>query len=720
MRTSSDLSVKNKAALHAIFPAFTSSSDLEAIATWSAKKTASLMGMKATDSGILLPKEELVVSDEFDIRTLMKEAEDPLTGTLRDLKVDDRDLPLAKNFYDFSFNIIGKDSNPPWARQLWTGAMLFGEICPCCSNKKWLEIENVPKDYKSKDLPENLMFLNNGKCPKCKRTKQELIKDHGLKNYMELVLVWGQRSGKSESAAFFSAYQTHKFLKFPKLSTLTHALQASTPLTATFVSLTFTKAVSLLWTPLFNKISSSTWFKDYHKMLDFYGNKQGVELYRVKDLFIKYHHKGLHLYPSHPNGPILRGDTRYLAVVDELGLFPMPSGNDEEDEQSERANSDEAHKSLTNSLTTVQAVSQRLLERGYNAVPAALMMGVSSPMSERDKVMRLLKESKTEEGAEHILGIQLPTWEVNPYIGRDTPIIVRAYARNAAKAERDFGANPPRVHSTFMAATAVEGVFIGNSNSHSVSYMWDLADQIYAKLNRLNSIKHPCVMSLDAGYSDNAFALSAGYFDFDSGKTVLPTVLEVVPQQKRKINFNRIYKHVILPLMIDCNCVLLLADRWNSIDLLHRATDDRGLGRDGKPITINKQYSPKRRHFEQVRTMMENKNLILPSFPKEDQKLVLETGVENFKVDMLDKPVAHLMLQCVTVKDTNNKLPPEKGEGYTDDIWRSVVLTAALIHEPKVLERLKNAKIAVTQATAHVAPTFRGRSGGSGFYPGLR
>ncbi len=172
--------------------------------------------------------------------------------------------------------------------------------------------------------------------------------------------------------------------------------------------------------------------------------------------------------------------------------------------------------------------------------------------------------------------------------------------------------------------------------------------------------------------------------------------------------------------MIDCHCVLLLADRWNSIDLLHRAADDRGSGKDGKPITISKQYSPKRRHFEQVRTMMENKNLILPSFPKEDHVLVLDNGVENYKVDLLDKPVAHLMLQCVTVKDTNNKLPPEKGEGYTDDIWRSMVLTAALIHEPKVLERLKNAKIEIEQKTTHVAPTFRGRSGGSGYYPGLR
>jgi hypothetical protein len=189
----SKLTKKAQRQLAELFPAFMSDEDMQNISKWEAKGEGKILQAINND--------KLVLADEFDIRALMAEAEDPVTGTLRDLRVDDRDLKLAKNFYDFSFNIIGKDSNPPWARQLWVGAMLNGEICPCCSDRKWLDIHNVPKDYPSYDLPDRLQFLNNGVCPKCKRTKLELYLNHGLKDYMELVLVWGQRSGKSETAA---------------------------------------------------------------------------------------------------------------------------------------------------------------------------------------------------------------------------------------------------------------------------------------------------------------------------------------------------------------------------------------------------------------------------------------------------------------------------------------------------------------------------------------
>lgn len=1166
------LSKKANRQLAELFPDFLSDDDRMNLRSWESSNKDS--------DGLLVPSTDLILPDDFDIRTIMREAEDPITGTLRDLKVDDRDLPLAKNFYDFAINIIGKDSNPPWARQMWTGLMLFGEVCPCCSKKSWLDITNVPKDYKSKDMPEHLQLLEHGICPKCKRTKPELIKNFNLKAYIELVLVWGQRclvgstlvltengierigdigrnrpygfssmsmgvhngrelettskfyvgrpertvgisfsngywlegtkdhpirvmnkgfvtlknvkasdlvvlrinqqqfgnyvpdlntlitnivndktikstvtpnfkkaiadsslyrllgywvsegrgefisnndpevlsdvvaawcklvdkslvtrelhgvtvhgrhahklladllgrtveelragsakqqvpnmvlttkkeyqasflaalfegdgsvgfitkgtpevsyasiskqlildvsamlnnmgiyhtlrqrdswatngsvnqvskpywiisirglyvkkfalqigftcsrkqgillkaaahevtnkvphayenltflrqqvadfmiehrqslfdiglnikkvfpestirklisdpnraltkdklkiiidryarlgidasrfskfvsddvivvsvvekyagtyektydftlpkthqfmsnsvlshnSGKSESAAFFSSYQLHRYLKFPKLSTLTQALQASTPLTATFVSLTFTKAVSLLWTPVYNKIQSSSWFKEYHSMLDYYGNKSGQELYRVKDLFIKYHHKGLHLYPSHPNGPVLRGDTRILSAVDELGLFPLPNardGDDSEDEQSARANADEAHKSLTNSLTTVQAVNQQLLKQGYTSAPTALMMGVSSPMSERDKVMRLLRESKTEQGSKLILGIQLPTWEVNPYIDRDHPIISLAYERNTAKAERDFGANPPRVHSTYIDQKLVEdGIFIGAPNSHELVHQFDSVGEIYGTLRKLFTVTQPSLLTIDAGYSNNAFAIVAGHYDFIAGKTVITTLLECVPRDGRVINFNLLYKNAILPLAKELTAVALIGDRWNSLDLLHRVKDDCGLKPDGKPVTVSKQFSPRRKDFDMVYSMIRDKTLVLPRLDPQDKKLVLEQGVENYKVDLVNKPVAHLLLQLITVKDTNDRLPPEKGDGYTDDLFRAMVLNAALIHEPKIMEMLKTAKALNTKSSGMPKPASAGRSGFSRGYGGLR
>lgn len=259
MKTKLPVKVKNRILVNELFPEFTSDRDLELIGKWTGKKNKD--GSRA-ESLVLLPNnQEIMIPDDFDIKALMDSAHDPVTGTLRNLKIDDRDLPQAKNFYDFSYRIIGRDANPPWSRQLWTGAMLFGEICPCCSDKKWLHVENVPKNFDSEFLTDKLTFLEHGVCPKCKRNKWDLIKNHGMKNYQQLVNVLGQRAGKSSSAATYCAYMTHQYLKFPDLASLAkNDMQASTELTGTFVSLNFAKALGVLWTPYKKLIEASSWF----------------------------------------------------------------------------------------------------------------------------------------------------------------------------------------------------------------------------------------------------------------------------------------------------------------------------------------------------------------------------------------------------------------------------------------------------------------------------
>src|ERR1700737_860772 len=206
-------SAKRKILLNDLFPEFTSDKDLELIDKWSSKKNKN--GSKAESLIITPDGDELMMPDLFDIKALMDSAEDPVTGTLRNLRIDDRDLAWATNFYDFSYRIIAKDANPPWARQLWTGAMLFGEVCTHCTPRKYLHVDNIPKEYDSQFLPDVMTFLEHGVCPKCKRHKWDLIKNHNLNNYQQLVNCLGQRSGKSSSAATYCAYMTHQYLKFP-------------------------------------------------------------------------------------------------------------------------------------------------------------------------------------------------------------------------------------------------------------------------------------------------------------------------------------------------------------------------------------------------------------------------------------------------------------------------------------------------------------------------
>jgi hypothetical protein len=718
--------LKKLQTLHELFPDFTTPEQLEELDRL-ARKTKKAVDRGRSETIILPDDKEIVLPDDFDIKALMAQAEDPLTGTMRNLRIDDRDLPHAKNYWDYSANIIGRDANMPWAKQMLVGLLLNGEICTACTKQKYLDPTNIPKAFNSMEFPKLVTLLEHGVCPKCGRHKWDLIKNHGMRNYMELVNVWGQRSGKSSSAfGGFSPYIAHQYMKFPNLPTLApQSMQASTELTMSFVSLTTGKAIGVMWIPFKKHIEASRWWKEYFKILDDSKEKYGVELYRNSTMYMKFHHKNMHFYPTGPRSSVLRGDTRIGAGLDELGLFPLPQGDQEEDTESERANADEAHKSLMNSLLTVQGIRLKLLKQGYSSVPGAFLMSVSSPFSLRDKVMRLLRHSRTPEGSQTILGTNFATWDINPDFDRDHPAIVAAYAANAEKAERDYGANPPAVHSRYLQPSGFVKAFMNGQNSHNFEYCFDQPGLIYGKIQKIRTFRWPSVVSIDAGQVDNSFTITGMHYDFDLNKSVVSTILECMPQEGRRVNFNMLYLYVILPLLKDLNAVALLADQWQSIDILNRAQDDMGKNPLGKPRCKAVKHSPTYKDFAAVRAMLAAGNVLLPTVNEVDAKHILEGGVASYKQEMVNKPVQHLMLQMSTVKDVGEQRCPTKGDDMTDDIFRAFALGLAKMHHPKVMEALQEARNWTYGDTGNRArmpmPAYAGRSGGHAQrWPGLR
>jgi intein/homing endonuclease len=68
---------------------------------------------------------------------------------------------------------------------------------------------------------------------------------------------------------------------------------------------------------------------EFHTMLTEYGAKYGTEFFRMKDIYLKYFHKNIELYPAGPSKRALRGRTRFLCLTgDSLvntnrGLIPI-------------------------------------------------------------------------------------------------------------------------------------------------------------------------------------------------------------------------------------------------------------------------------------------------------------------------------------------------------------------------------------------------------------
>lgn len=531
--------------------------------------------------------------------------------------------------------------------------------CPRCSHKAFRNIHKIPVNFPAKDFPDKVQFLYHGVCPKCGARKSELVKSGELNAYVELDVCAGQRSGKSAFFNLLVPYLTHKWVKVEKpVETL--GLMSSSILIGTCTALTWAKAQELLYDPISNAIENSKWFQQYFQLLDDYEERTGIELYKFKDTFLSFNHKNLILNTSGPNKRTLRGATRWISVIDEIGWFPHGDDNDER----ERASANEVYVSLDRSLKTVRKSTMKLLKEGYDSIPLAYGCGISSPSSYNDKIMELVRNFK---GSKEVLVHQAPTWEMNPLFTKED--FAKEYQDDPIKAERDFGANPPMAENAWISdVKSLDHLLV---NRWVIDYQYDHftnrsgVDMVFGKLRSTKAPPTcpPTVLTIDAGYSNNSFALAITAND-GRGANVL-AVAEIAPKKGiTVINYTRTVKQLLYPLIKAFNVQAVGADRWNSLKLLQDIEEDCHVQ--------TFQYSLKPTDFDLVYDyLMEDIPAIKLPRPEMDlgQIFVTSDYPHGFKY----KPNSHLYHQFSTV-NVDGRGSVEKGNGYTDDILRAVAL----------------------------------------------
>ena len=109
-----------------------------------------------------------------------------------DFRIDDRDMPLAPNVWEW---ISGKEflasSFKPYPRQFELAVRFMADWCPRCSKKGFWEKMHVDEDMGN--VLDNIQLLRNGRCPKCKSTRSEMVRTRELLDAIALVAVVGQR-----------------------------------------------------------------------------------------------------------------------------------------------------------------------------------------------------------------------------------------------------------------------------------------------------------------------------------------------------------------------------------------------------------------------------------------------------------------------------------------------------------------------------------------------
>ena len=647
--------------------------------------------------------------EEKDLFSIIEEVVDSKDIVPKDLKINDSSMPQAKNYYDWCTNeeFLGSDM-PPYLEQALIGVKLFSEYCYHCSDLEWMEDDGHEPQDGLIEFERRVTLLEYGVCPKCGARRSHMMKEEQLNFYNELAVNAGQRSGKSALVAMLSTYITHRILKAQKPTQL-FRVKSNTVFHGTFVALTYAQAKDTLWEPYYQYLCESPWFQKYHALLRRYEQKYGHEIFKLKDTFVLYRHRSLMVYPAGPDKRTLRGRTRVFGSVDEIGWF-----DNDKNSGKVKVNGSEVYIALERSLRTVRNSERRQIAAEYDEAMTGYFMNISSPSSQRDKICELVRQS---HGSKKLLGLHKPTWEMNPEVTRAD--LDDEFRKDHGTAMRDYGAQPPLSSNPFITSEElVKGIIKKTGrNFANVTYKIykakDNAKYRWGFIDKVKSCDGKSVMAVDAGYSNNCFALAVGSLqkvEVDGEEVVIPVmdiVVEINPLPSIPLHYPKIYENIMIPLIEARNVKVLVADRWNSIKLLQ----DAELSTD---IDLWKQYSLKYSDFIDFKTRMQQKQVLIPRphvKQEFDEILALSTH-DEYPMCFERMPVEHLILQMLTVQDAGKSVI--KGDDLTDDIWRAVVLCEWALTNPEFLDNLKGAVADSKNKAALGTATFgsKAKSGG--------
>ncbi|QJT71288.1 HintN domain-containing protein [Vibrio phage vB_VcorM_GR11A] len=153
-------------------------------------------------------------------------------------------------------------------------------------------------------------------------------------------------------------------------------------------------------------------------------------------------------------------------------------------------------------------------------------------------------------------------------------------------------------------------------------------------------------------------------------------MVEIAPKRhKNVLNYTKIANEVIYPLIHELNIGLFVADRWNSLKLMHDIEDECGIYTDQHSLTAD-EFAFIYDHI----TDEENRPISFPR-PEIEFDKVIETDLDDYphcfgpgnKTTGKPMPVAHFVHQSHTVTE-NARGIVDKGPGYTDDLFRATCL----------------------------------------------
>jgi len=623
------------------------------------------------------------IPDNFDPIALVEKAiESDLDVSVFD-QVVDTDVRWPKNWIEWvrGHSFLNID---PFPRQIELCTNFLGEFCPHCTNPKYLTSHErfghkqltIEVDEPLPEILDNVVFLVEGICPKCRARRNEMLKSGDIQHFTNMNGCAGMRSSKTVmGGGLLATYQLVRFLRLPSPSSY-FGLMDNQMLHCTFVALTAGQAYDTLWQAFYDRIDNSPWFREYHAFLTSEGQRLSKDLFDLKDTFLWYGHKRIAASFCGPDIRTIRGRTRIFTGMDEKGWFDVQSESTTMSSKV-RMNAQETHEALVKSLQTIRSASLKLRETENENAPDGLNVDVSSPSSLNDAIMVGLREANKKPST---FAWHYATWEVNPNITLDS---LKDEMVNQVIFDRDYGGIPPLGANQFISDTrAVEKLQNGENQKQYISWVRryntdEFGDKtMYLEVQPVVTEKRrPRILTVDTGFSNNSFAVELWSYDVQLKKPVCDLALECMPEENEgervTINFPLMFEYTIIPLVKAFNVIMAGYDRWNSIDQVQRLRKDFGVEA--------LQLSLKKADFDMVRSNLLDGMSWLPQ--GEVDLDTVRRSDKQFMEMVKDIPVTHLLLQILTVREAGRKvIKPING---TDDLWRCLCLALAIILDPK-------------------------------------
>lgn len=369
----------------------------------------------------------------------------------------------------------------------------------------------------------------------------------------------------------------------------------------------------------------------------------------------------------------------------------------------------QVYDALNNSLSTIQTAHEKIFQR-FPWAPNAYGLYTSSTRSKQDFIMGMHKRAKRNPS---IYSRRLATWQFNPNMPKDCAFIKSKYIEDYVAAERDYASNPPFASDPFIQKAAQIVPCLSNRNNVLHLDIIKITKDSLGGKALYPTIKckphtYPCVLSIDAGYKKNSFALALSHrlpMKDDPESYLLATsgLLEIAPREGIPISYAKVYENVIVPILEKFNVKLFATDQWQGLDLQSRVYNDFGIDA--------LQYSVKYDDFELLRRNINSETWELPKLDGE-LKDILDME-KDFDELIFRKPVSHLMLQLLLSKDTGKSVVKntDAGEDFTDDLLRASVLGISLLEDEEYAYLFEEAGSFVYKGPVGAIASFGGNRG---------